>query len=248
MSAKKKGFTKTRAFSAVYMFAISSLFAGVLSVLAVTTNPIVETNKKLATNRSIVGVFDLTGISDATSNAELEKVIAEQIRSLWVVEEDGKLRLTTTPPGPQATVFKRVWAVVDKSGTPTAYSFVVGGKGFWGPVEGLISVEPDGKTIRSVVWTKHSETPGLGARIEEDQYRAKFRGKLATPEFKVVPDGTMGQDPHKLDAITGASQTTVAGLGVFLPRDFAQWRRVFPLLREHFDDSPATAADADQQG
>jgi Na+-transporting NADH:ubiquinone oxidoreductase subunit C len=235
-------FTKTRAFSVVYMFVISAIYAGILAGVAVFTEPIVKENQEFAINKSIVGVFNLIDITPETTNADLAAVIDQQIHHAWVVEAGSAKKVVTEQPSPGEPVVIEVWTALGTDGRPLSFAFSIGGGGFWGPIEGLLSVETDGKTIRNVVWTKHSETPGLGARIEEDGYRASFKGKLASPELKVVPSGSMGADPLKLDAITGATQTTIIGLGKFLPKNFTTWQSVFPLIENRF--APANNAVA----
>ena len=175
-------------------------------------------------------------ITPQTTGAELAGAIRENVRSFWVVETTAGKRLFDQEPSPAEKIIYHMWAMVDSRSDLQAYAFPVGGKGFWGPIEGLMSVETDGVTIRTVVWTRHSETPGLGGRIDEPQYREKFRGKLASPDIRldVVPDGTMGDNPHKIDQITGATQTTVVGMEAFLNDNFKKWHEYLPLLHEYF--------------
>lgn len=227
-------FRKSRAFSVIYMFVISAIYAGAVAAVAVATQDRVADNKEFAVNKSLVEVFELIEITPATTNDDLLAAIKKGVIAVWLVRDKGAVTLVEIAPDATVDIALRAWAHVDKVGRPLAYAFDIGGKGFWGPVLGLLAVEPDGVTIRSVVWTQHGETPGLGARIEEDQYRAKFVGRHATPAIKMVPDGQMGDDLNKLDAITGATQTTVVGLGSFLPVNFRQWQEVFPLVQRHF--------------
>jgi len=243
-------FRKTRSFSVLYMFILSAIFAGVISLVKVGTAEQIQDNDRIAASKSLVRVFELMEITPATTGAELAAAIEKQVRKFWVVEGAAGPELVSTQPSADTQVLYRMWAAVDESGAPFAYAFPIGGKGFWGPIQGLMSVETDFITIRTVVWTKHSETPGLGARIEEDQYRAKFRGKRAdnpaAHRFQVVPDGTMGNDPHKIDQITGATQTTVVGMGKFLNDNFTDWHRYYPLLKQHFG-APAPANEPETQ-
>ena len=229
---------KDRTKSVVFMFAMAALLAGVLSGIRVVTAAKVEDNRKFAATRSIVEVLELADDVKALSGQEMEKLRENNIRKFWVIGSESAPQLVDTEPGPQQQVLYTMWAAVDDQGKPTAYAFKIGGKGFWGPVWGLMSVATDGETIRHVVWTDQAETPGLGARIEEKAYREKFRGKLASDpsvhRFTVVPEGTMGDDPHKIDQITGASETTVRGMGHFLNDNFAKWHKYYPLLAAYF--------------
>jgi len=227
---------KSRFFSVLYMFLLGAFFAGVLSAIRVSTADRIEDNQKFAESANLVRVFELARITPETTGGDLARLIQARIGSFWIVQRQGRPVCTDKEPGGLETALYRAWAAYDESGAVIAYAFPIGGKGFWGPIAGLLSVEPDGETIRTVAWTRHTETPGLGARIEEDAYREKFRGRLASDpadhRLTVVPEGAMGDDPHKIDQITGATQTTVAGMGVFLNENFADWHRFLPMLRQ----------------
>ena len=234
-----------RAFSALYMAILGAVAAGLLSGVKVVTSSKVADNQRFAASSNLVRVFELAEITPESTGAEMEALIKKYVREYWIVETNGSQTVTATAPPAGTPAAYHFWVQRDDAGTVAGYAFPIGGQGFWGPIKGIISVKPDGKTIRTVVWTQQGETPGLGARIEEDGYRAKFRGKLATPDIQVVDEGSMGDDPHKLDAITGASQTTKVGLGGFLPVNFAAWQREFPLVEKSL---PTAAADAGSAG
>ncbi|HPQ69963.1 MAG TPA: FMN-binding protein [bacterium] len=237
-------FTKSRAYSVLYMFALSALFAGLLSLVKVVTAEQVADNERTAASKNLVRVFELMEITPQTTGAQLADALTKSVRPLWIVDNGGP-KLVDAEPDKTATVLYRLWLALDDAGRPRAFAFPIGGKGFWGPIFGLMAVAPDGLTIRNIVWTRHGETPGLGARIEEDQYRAKFKGKQAADpavaRFRVVPEGTMGDDPHAVDQITGATQTTVVGMGKFLNDNFAQWHRYLPLLLDYLRQQGLTA-------
>ena len=60
----------------------------------------------------------------------------------------------------------------------------------------------------------HSETPGLGGRIEEDWFKEQFRGELIPPGGVRVMKGEGGMDLDQgngmVDGVTGASLTSAA--------------------------------------
>jgi Na+-transporting NADH:ubiquinone oxidoreductase subunit C len=94
------------------------------------------------------------------------------------------------------------------------------GQGHVSTIHGLLAVAADGNTILGVAFYDHEETPGLGAEIESESWRARFRGKRLRDEtrhtrFRIVQAGTaVGADerPFVVDAITGATGTSV-GVG-----------------------------------
>lgn len=79
------------------------------------------------------------------------------------------------------------------------------GPGLWGPITIMIGFEDDLKTISGVSIVSQSETPGLGARIEESWYTGQFAGKQGP--FKNVEEGTADAS-DEIDAITGATRTS----------------------------------------
>lgn len=95
---------------------------------------------------------------------------------------------------------------------PEAFAVSVAGVGLWGPVEGFLALEPDVRTVRAVTFYKHEETPGLGGKIEEPEFRGQFCGKSiadasGSPGIRVVAPGTSSAS-NEVDAITGATITS----------------------------------------
>jgi Na+-transporting NADH:ubiquinone oxidoreductase subunit C len=89
----------------------------------------------------------------------------------------------------------------------TGYGVYVEGPGLWGQIVTIFGFRSDLETITGMEVVQQSETPGLGARINEPWFKNQFRDK--TPPFEFVPEGTAsGED--ELDAITGATKTTNA--------------------------------------
>jgi len=89
-----------------------------------------------------------------------------------------------------------------------AYSFPFQGKGLWGSIAGYISVDAQAQTLLGLVFTEHSETPGLGGRMDEAWYKEQFRGIDIDREEPFVIYGGDGED--SIDSITGATLTSDA--------------------------------------
>lgn len=95
---------------------------------------------------------------------------------------------------------------------PVAVAVPFSGPGVWGPIEGVLALEPDLKTIRGVRFYKQEETPGLGGEIASDWFQQQFRGKRIVsasgePGFRVRKPGTL-KDDNVVDAVTGATMTS----------------------------------------
>ena len=116
-------------------------------------------------------------------------------------------------------------------GSPRAYAFEVRGMGLWGPVKGLLAVEPDLDTIRGIRFYEQEETPGLGGRIGETEFTQKFEGKrLRSADGAVglrIVMGAAADDPHAVDAITGATLTCKA-VEQFVNEDIRAFLKVMP--------------------
>jgi Na+-transporting NADH:ubiquinone oxidoreductase subunit C len=84
-------------------------------------------------------------------------------------------------------------------------SMEISGGGVWGPIIGVLTLEPDLVTIANVAILQQEETPGLGGRITEPAYLAKYVGVRFNPNV-VVRQGATAD--NEVDAITGATGTS----------------------------------------
>ncbi len=89
-----------------------------------------------------------------------------------------------------------------------------GGQGLWGTITGVLAVNADVTRIIGLDIISHSETPGLGGRIEEDWFKNQFRGEKIAEKGISVRKGEGGADSDSenaaVDGITGASLTSAA--------------------------------------
>lgn len=81
------------------------------------------------------------------------------------------------------------------------------GAGLWGPITIMIGFNEDLKSLAGVSIVSQTETPGLGARIEEPWFTAQFKGREGP--FRLVEEGTASLD-DEIDSITGATRTSEA--------------------------------------
>lgn len=85
--------------------------------------------------------------------------------------------------------------------------FTAEGPGLWSTIEVLIGVYPD---LEQMLWLKvlaQAETPGLGGRIAEEEFQARFNDVDIRPELRIVK---FASGSNEVDAVTGASMTSVA--------------------------------------
>ena len=84
------------------------------------------------------------------------------------------------------------------------------GQGYGGRIDAILALRGDMNTIAGIAITQHSETPGLGARIEERSWQASFPGTEIRDDsgeirFRVARGPASGV--HEVDGITGATRT-----------------------------------------
>jgi Na+-transporting NADH:ubiquinone oxidoreductase subunit C len=89
------------------------------------------------------------------------------------------------------------------------------GYGLWNNISGYIAVESDLNTLKGVKFQHVGETPGLGARISDDEaipqrYVGKkiFEGDNLVSITMMKGEGNdWSKDPHKVDGMSGATLT-----------------------------------------
>ena len=92
---------------------------------------------------------------------------------------------------------------LDKKGEPVGVAVLRSGPGFEGePVEIMVGTDPKTGRIYSIRILEHSETPGLGARITEEEFLQHFR-EMPFGNYSVVhrPPETKTE----VQSITGAT-------------------------------------------
>ncbi|WP_249978510.1 Na(+)-translocating NADH-quinone reductase subunit C [Vreelandella olivaria] len=96
--------------------------------------------------------------------------------------------------------------------SPDQIVLPIRGQGLWGRMMGFLSVEGDGNTIVSITYYDHSETPGLGAEVNNPRWQAQWEGKEIfeedgdlVPAIRVVKGSGSGE--HQVDGLSGATLT-----------------------------------------
>ncbi|MDA9325304.1 NADH:ubiquinone reductase (Na(+)-transporting) subunit C [Flavobacteriales bacterium] len=88
------------------------------------------------------------------------------------------------------------------------------GKGLWGPIWGYIALKEDVNTVFGAVFAHKSETPGLGAEINQSFFQEPFRDKKifnSDDEFvsiTVIKGGAPEGSMHAVDGISGGTITS----------------------------------------
>ncbi len=104
--------------------------------------------------------------------------------------------------------------IARKNGEAVKLVLPVHGRGMWSTIYGYVALDGDLTTIAALVIHRHGETPGVGDRIQDPGWRETWRGRRAFgPDGAVVLHvvrGGDGQEPGRVDAITGATVTSEA--------------------------------------
>lgn len=200
-----------RAFSVLYMFVITLFFTSLVTAVRVANDERIQTNQKVELQKVILNVLSVPVAADA-SNEDLVDLFEKRVKTKMV---DGRT----------------VYMVYDPSGkTPVRYAVEVGGAGFWGPISAMVATDGAVEKIVDIVFFRHQETPGLGARITEQWFEDQFANLSLTPDpntktfFSMTPPAP-NKKPRELDAITGATQTSRA-VESFLNKELEVVRKI----------------------
>ncbi|MHC5010950.1 MAG: Na(+)-translocating NADH-quinone reductase subunit C [Planctomycetota bacterium] len=92
----------------------------------------------------------------------------------------------------------------------------VHGSGYDSTLYGFLALEGDANTVVALSFFEHEETPGLGAEIDSEDWRAQWRGKqvrdaqgrlrIGVASGRVAPDSP--DAPYQVDGIAGATATS----------------------------------------
>ena len=174
------------------MAAICIVFGLGISAVNYATQGLLAKNATLHRNSVLCRAFRLD--VNGTSAEAFQQVVDA---NLQIQTLDGRLFYTCTAPGKESV------------------GFVAGGMGFWDRIECVVVLSPDLKRILNIQVLDQKETPGLGARIEEPWFTRQFEGleiEWEAPKEGRVVIGTSPSvnAPNEVDAITGATQTSMA--------------------------------------
>lgn len=187
-------------YAVVYMFVITAFFSTLLIGLARLTNNRVLANEQLNFERAVVNVFPQIHYEN---NQQIHQIFADQFK------KDNKTG---------AYVYR-------KDGQIQGYAVPFSGQGFWDKIEGVIGIAADRTSVTGVTFYEQKETPGLGARIDEDEFRKQFVGKKIKDSDKpigiVPPAQTLAE--NEVHAVTGATQTSTR-LQRLMNRDIRAWQ------------------------
>ncbi|NLC78088.1 MAG: RnfABCDGE type electron transport complex subunit G [Clostridia bacterium] len=99
----------------------------------------------------------------------------------------------------------KCFEAIDEDGQQVGLVLEAGGEGFGGPVTMAVAVDPEAEKILGIKILSHNETPGLGSRIEEEEFLRQFEGKSLSDSFAI------GEDVDGITAATISSEAVAKG-------------------------------------
>lgn len=171
---------KSFAYPVFFMILITAIYTFALSTINLVTAERIEEQSQLRRRNALAYVVDL----EAENQSEILKFYEEMIR------ENNRY--------------------IFQSNDDKVYIYEFTGNGLWGEIRGFLAVNDELTDVVGVEFLSHSETPGLGGRIDEVPFKEQFRGISLENEnpFQVI------------DTIAGATSTSNA---------------VIQILNESFD-------------
>ncbi|MBN1291674.1 MAG: RnfABCDGE type electron transport complex subunit G [Candidatus Latescibacteria bacterium] len=152
-----------------------------LALVNIKTSPIISKNEEISYKSTVLDVF---GVPYDRENSD--SVISTYDARITERKDEG------------LTLFDE-----KESGATAIY---ISGGGFQGPISLVVAL--DGSTITGLKIVSQSETPGLGARITEEEFQNSFKGKVVPKGISMTKSGNAG--PGEFDGITGATETSKA--------------------------------------
>ncbi|MGP5518870.1 Na(+)-translocating NADH-quinone reductase subunit C [Psychrobacter celer] len=144
--------------------------------------------------------------------------------------------------------YAKVYVKSDDAGNPEMVVLPIQGYGLWGTIYGFLTLESDMNTIKGISFYEHKETPGLGARIEEPEWRAQWNGIQSYDEDGNVATGVTKAGTPKDNWVDGISGATLTGRGVSNMIQFWLGEQGYkPYLDKLREDSGQTIDNADTQ-
>lgn len=227
MSSNKETFGKTVGF----VVAVCLVCAALVSISAVQLKPLQVANKLLDKQTKILetaGLLDKAGKDIVgTYNKYVEAKLIDLDSGKFIegdavnFDERRDARDPVKSAKPQndiAGISRRahnsvVYLIRNDAGKVETVVLPIVGSGLWDLMFGFVGLEPDLNTVKSVVYSDHKETPGLGAEVMNPKWKALWPGKKMYDEkgdiaIKIVKGGATSGDIHGVDGLSGATLTS----------------------------------------
>ncbi|ASJ73860.1 Na(+)-translocating NADH-quinone reductase subunit C [Granulosicoccus antarcticus] len=221
---------KTLAVALIMCLACSIVVAGA----AVMLRPMQESNAALDRKRNILAVAGLlqpgedieAAFANVTrrmvdlDNGEFTDEVSGESYDQYVAARDPAMSVAISSEDDLAGIGRRArYAEIYLVGTEDDFTQIilpVHGLGLWSTLYGFVSLDTDLKTIEGLKFYDQKETPGLGGEVDNPNWQAKWKGKLAYDEtgdvriqvIKGVVDSSSANADYQVDGLAGATLTS----------------------------------------
>ncbi|MEW6982319.1 Na(+)-translocating NADH-quinone reductase subunit C [Colwelliaceae bacterium 6471] len=227
MSSNKETFGKTVGF----VFVVCLVCALLVSFSAIQLKPLQTANKLLDKQTKILEASNLLGVAGKDIVGTYNKFVEAKMIDLDSGEfiegntdlfderrNSRDMAKSEKPENDIAGINRRshdavIYIVRNEAGKVDTVVFPIVGSGLWDLMYGYVGLEADLNTVKSVIYSDHKETPGLGAEVLNPNWKAKWPGKKIYNQAgevasKLVKGGAKADDIHGVDALSGATLTS----------------------------------------
>jgi len=223
---------KNSLFTILFMVIITIVFISALAFINESSKDRIARNLEIEKFKSILYAFNILPTNVDESEMPLNSTISDipwseefifdniksQIKKIKLALTDNqKTLLRSSYLSWQDSV--ELFIRYEKNNNIIAYGFPLRGKGLWGTITAFGVISADFTKMVGIDFTDQVETPGLGARITETEFKYFFRKldlskfqqpAISEPYIIMVNKKTQSnveQSENSLQAITGATLT-----------------------------------------
>jgi len=181
----------------IFTVAVTAVFVFMVSGVNALLNDKIVANRTIARQKVILRLFGLYQPDNKLPDPVIPQLFASATARV------------SFPEKPALECYR------PSQGTSRFFVVAFSGQGFWDNISGFIALDLDQGKIGGLEFTQHGETPGLGGRISEPDFKARFKDKPVSSvrsdglRLKIVAEGSATK-PDEVDGITGATGTSNA--------------------------------------
>jgi electron transport complex protein RnfG len=164
---------------------------------------------RMLSTLTIIGILSGGFLSQVSNWAapQIEKHMQEAIRqAISTVHPDGARSEKV------ATDSLELYKVFDPDDRLMGYAMNITGNGFSDKITLMVGVSEDLESISGIEILKQTDTPGLGAKIVEPEFKDKFKNLRTMPQVGVTKKENPA--PNEIQAITAATITSKAVVSI----------------------------------
>ena len=181
----------------IFTVVVTAVFAMLVSGVNAALTDRITANQTIARQRVIVSLFELGSDKEVLADKEVTELFSKSVESV------------TFKSQPELEAYKIVGSAERN------YVIAFSGQGFWDAIVGYMVINPDKLKLNGIEFTAHGETPGLGGRISEPEFKSRLKDRDISAKrsdglrLKFVSEGSASKD-DEVDGITGATGTSSA--------------------------------------